>query len=164
MAAVVALKVAVVANAGTVTDAGTVRVVLLFVRMTAAPPTGAGPVSVTVQVEVLELFKVVGRQARELTVGSVPTVTIPPVAESGIALAAAEDATALRIPTAVVPNTPPAMVRLTTPTVPLAMIPVFIPDAMQEYAPDVAEQVQDFPAAVKAAPGLMETETTLARG
>ena len=47
---VVALNVAVVAAAGTVTDAGTVKVAFVFVRATLAPPVGAGSVRVTVQV------------------------------------------------------------------------------------------------------------------
>ncbi len=51
---VVALNVAVVAAAATVTDVGTVRVALLFVSATTAPPAGAGCVRVTVQV--LEAF------------------------------------------------------------------------------------------------------------
>jgi hypothetical protein len=42
MAAVVALKVADVAAAATVTEAGTVRTELVFVRVTLAPPVGAG--------------------------------------------------------------------------------------------------------------------------
>ena len=47
---VVALKVAMVAAAATVTDAGTVKVALVFVSVTLAPPVGAAFVSVTVQV------------------------------------------------------------------------------------------------------------------
>ena len=50
IADVVALKVAAVAAAATVTVAGTVRVALVFVRVTLAPPAGAAFVSVTVQV------------------------------------------------------------------------------------------------------------------
>jgi hypothetical protein len=49
MAAVMALKVAEVAAATTVTDAGTVKLELLFARVTFAPPVGAGWVRVTVQ-------------------------------------------------------------------------------------------------------------------
>jgi hypothetical protein len=49
-AAVVALKVAEVAAAATVTDAGTVRVVLVLVRVKRMPPLGAGWERVTVQV------------------------------------------------------------------------------------------------------------------
>jgi hypothetical protein len=54
MAVVVALNVAVVAAAATVTDTGTVSVVLVFANVTDAPPAGATLVTVTVQV--LEAF------------------------------------------------------------------------------------------------------------
>ena len=50
MAPVVALKVADVAAAATVTEAGTVRVVLEVESVTLAPPVGAAWVRVTVQV------------------------------------------------------------------------------------------------------------------
>jgi hypothetical protein len=50
MAAVVTVKVAEVAAAATVTEAGTVRVALEFVRVTLAPPVGAAWVRVTVHV------------------------------------------------------------------------------------------------------------------
>lgn len=65
MAAVVALKVVEVAAAATVTEAGTVRVELVFVSVTAAPPAGAPFVKVTVQV--LEAFgpRLMGLQASE---------------------------------------------------------------------------------------------------
>ena len=48
----VALKVAVVAPAGTVTDAGTVTATLLLARLTASPPVGAAAFTVTVQASV----------------------------------------------------------------------------------------------------------------
>jgi ABC-type sugar transport system substrate-binding protein len=67
MAAVLALKVAVVAAAATVTDAGTVRVALVLLRVTLAPPVGATWVMVTVQV--LDEFgpRLVGLQTSEET-------------------------------------------------------------------------------------------------
>ena len=67
MAAVVALKGADVAAAGTVTAVGTVRVALVFVRVTIAPPAGAAFVKVTVQV--VEEFgpTLLGLQASEET-------------------------------------------------------------------------------------------------
>ena len=49
-AVLVALKVAEVAAAATVTDAGAVSVALVLVRVTVAPPVGAPWVRVTVQV------------------------------------------------------------------------------------------------------------------
>jgi hypothetical protein len=67
MAVVVALKVAEVAAAATVTDVGTVRVALVFVRLTLAPPVGAALVSEIVQM--LEEFgpRFVGLQASDET-------------------------------------------------------------------------------------------------
>jgi hypothetical protein len=67
MAAVVALKVAEVAAAATVTEVGTVRVELVLVSVTAAPPVGAAFVKAMVQV--LEEFgpRLVGLQANEET-------------------------------------------------------------------------------------------------
>ena len=67
IAAVVALKVAEVAAAGTVADAGTVRVELVLDRVTIAPPEGAALVRVTVQT--LEELgpRLVGLQASEET-------------------------------------------------------------------------------------------------
>jgi hypothetical protein len=67
MVPVVALKVAVVAAASTVTDAGTVRVGLLLVRVTLAPPVGAAWVRVTVQVLVEFGPRLVGLQTSEET-------------------------------------------------------------------------------------------------
>ena len=67
MAAVVALKVADVAAAATVTEAGTVSVELVLVSVTLAPPVGAAWVKVTVQV--LEEFcpRLVGLHASDET-------------------------------------------------------------------------------------------------
>ena len=68
----VALKVAVVAAAATVTDAGAVRVALLLVKVTLAPPVGAALVKVTVQV--LEAFgpRLVGLHTRvDINTGAV---------------------------------------------------------------------------------------------
>jgi hypothetical protein len=62
---VLALKVAEVAVAATVTDAGTVRVELVLARVTLAPPAGAALVSVTVQVLDALAPRLVGLQASE---------------------------------------------------------------------------------------------------
>jgi len=73
---VVALKVAVVAAAATVTEAGTVSVTLVFVSVTLAPPVGAAFVSVTVQV--LDAFgpKLVGLQATDDTNAGATRLTV----------------------------------------------------------------------------------------
>jgi hypothetical protein len=67
MAPAAALKVAEVAPAATVTDAGTVRVELVLVKVTVAPPVGAAWVRVTVHV--LEEFgpRLAGLQASKET-------------------------------------------------------------------------------------------------
>ena len=62
------VKVAVLAPAATSTLGGTVAIaVLLLERVTVAPPVGAGPVSVTVPVEVLPPVTVVGFKLRLLS-------------------------------------------------------------------------------------------------
>jgi hypothetical protein len=67
---VVTVKVAVVAPAATVTLEGTVAtLVLLLLRVTTAPPVGAGPLMVTVPVEGLPPFTVVGLSVRVDTLG-----------------------------------------------------------------------------------------------
>ena len=73
---VVALKLADMADAATVTDAGTVRVELVLVRVTPAPPVGAGWVKVTVQL--LEAFcpRLVGLQTREDTKAGATRLTL----------------------------------------------------------------------------------------
>ena len=62
-AAAVALKVAVVAPAATVTDAGTVSEALLLASVTLDPPVGAFWVSVTVQVLTALCPRLAGSQA-----------------------------------------------------------------------------------------------------
>jgi hypothetical protein len=71
----VAVKVAVVAAAATVTEAGIVRTVLLSERATAVPPAGAVFDSVTVQVLVPFEFRLVGEQVSEERVTAVTRLT-----------------------------------------------------------------------------------------
>src|SRR5580700_2951547 len=67
IAAAVALKVAEVLFAGTVTDAGTVSAALLLERPTALPPLGAAWLRVTVHVAVAPEFTLVGLQTKAET-------------------------------------------------------------------------------------------------
>jgi hypothetical protein len=126
----VAVNAAVVAAAGTVTDAGTVNKVLLLERAATAPPAGAAPLNVTVQFAVAELDRLAGRQAREVgTIGAAeapPPVTVLPVAEIVSPLPEAEDAVTLPIPIAVL-VTPEAIVRFRTASGPFNMILPFMP-------------------------------------
>ena len=73
---VVTAKVAEVAAAATVTDAGTVRVELVFDKATLALPLGAGWVKLTVQVleELDEMLA--GLQEREETSAGATRVTL----------------------------------------------------------------------------------------
>ena len=75
-AAVVIVKVAVVAPAATVTLAGNcAAAVLLLVRVTTAPLDGAGPVKVTVPVEEVPPITDVGLCLTDVSVAAV-TVTV----------------------------------------------------------------------------------------
>ena len=65
----VAVKLPVVAPAGTLTDAGTVKVALLLERPTAEPPLGAAPDRVIVQVDVDPETSAVGEHCTAVTVG-----------------------------------------------------------------------------------------------
>ena len=68
---VLTVKFAVVALAATVMLAGTVAtVVLLLVRLTTAPPAGAGPLSVTVPVDEFPPTTELGLRLTELGVGA----------------------------------------------------------------------------------------------
>jgi hypothetical protein len=70
-AAVVTVKVAVVAPAGTVTLAGTVATeVRLLESVTTIPPAGAGPVSVTVPIDGLPPRTLSGLRDKDDSVGA----------------------------------------------------------------------------------------------
>ena len=75
-AATVAVKVALVAVAATVTEAGTATLELLLARLTARPPLGAARVRLIVQAEVPGAVKELGVQIRPLTCASGLMVTV----------------------------------------------------------------------------------------
>jgi hypothetical protein len=66
---VVTVKVAVVLPAATVTDVGGTAAEELLLNDTDAPPVGAGPVSVTVPLELDPPVTVFGERLRELRAG-----------------------------------------------------------------------------------------------
>ena len=76
MAVVVALKVAEVADAATVTEAGVERVGLVLERVTSAPPAGAAFVSVTVQMLDELDPRLEGLHAREETNAGATRLTV----------------------------------------------------------------------------------------
>jgi hypothetical protein len=84
MLATVAVNVALVNPAPTLTLAGTVILALLLDSVTVDPPAGATPVNVTVQLEVPGAFTVAGEQLKLLgwagdTKLSVTVFVTPPV-------------------------------------------------------------------------------------
>ena len=163
MVPLVALKVADVEPAVTVADAGTVNSAFPLDSVTAAPPAGAAPVSVTVQVVVLELFKVDGVHDSEATVGrtGAPRDTVPPVPDITTLYPEPDTPMMLLIPIDTL-LTPVASARLTTATVPFEIMPVFIPETRQVYAPELATQFTVLPALE--APATTEIEAMLPGG
>ena len=74
---VTTVKLAELAPAGTRTLAGTFAMEgLLLVRLTETPPTGAGPLSVTVPVEELPPLTVVGDNVREERLGGFTVIVV----------------------------------------------------------------------------------------
>jgi hypothetical protein len=79
-AAAVAVKDAVMAPAGTVTEEGTVSSVLLLARATAVPPAGAVPLTVIVQVAAADFCRLAGAHVKLVRPGvrAAGPVTTPP--------------------------------------------------------------------------------------
>jgi len=122
------------------------------------------PVPFTVKVKAAPpAVALVGASVVIVGAGFPGPVTTPPVPRSVTVLPAGETATVFVSPMDVL-VTPEAMVRFTTPTVPLAMIAAFMPSATQVYVPALEAQVNVLPALVAAVPAIAEMETTLLGG
>jgi hypothetical protein len=153
-AAAVAVNVAVVNPALTVTEAGTVTEALLLDRLTLAPPAGAAAVRVTVQVLVPGVTTEAGVQLRLAGCGRV-MVTVPPAV-----------ITAIGSPPGVVPSAPAICtvddvllvvgetVNVAVATTPEAMAVVFSPVTRQIIEPPPPLQATDLSAALAAGPVL----------
>lgn len=155
-----ALKVAVVAVAATVTEAGTVKAPLLLASVTSAPPDGAALFRVTVQALVAFGPRLEGAQTNDdTTVDDVSTVIVPPVPVIIVPLPVGDDPTALviEIGTTEPPGAVPSFT-VAIATVPLPIWLAFMPVARQETEPLAAAQFTVFPAAVKAGPATMLME------
>jgi hypothetical protein len=125
MVPAVAVKVAVLVPAATVTEAGTGSSPVLLERATVAPPADAGWFSVTVQVDVAPVLSEVGLQESAAKVGN-GTVTVAPVPVTEIGPPAGVAAKRLEIPTGVV-RAAFVIVTVITATTPFCIVLSFIP-------------------------------------
>ena len=121
MFATVAVKVALSALDGTVTEGGTLTDALLLASDTTTLPEAAC-VSVAVHEAVPPELTVVGLHETLLRLGATPSEMLPPVPLAGILPPFASTAETFVTPTLTVPEAAPESVTFTTATVPLAMV------------------------------------------
>jgi hypothetical protein len=148
-AAAVALNVAVVAPAATVTEAGTASEALLLARVTLDPPVGAALFNITVQLAAELALRFPGLHVRDETVGTMMVPFAP--ADTGSASPVASTPIGFVIATAVV-TAFAARVSWTLATIPVAIVLVFTPVSRQVNEPDAEAQYMVLPAAVAAGP------------
>jgi hypothetical protein len=159
----VAVKLALVAPAATVTDVGVVSAELLSDTLTTAPPLGAAAESVTVQVEPAPDVKLEGEHWSPETVGVALTLIVPPLPETVIAVPSPKLPITLFIESA--PPVPvEARVAVTTATTPLLMVEAFMPLATQVMDPVAELQLSVLLADVRAGPLAALTELMPAVG
>jgi len=123
----VAVKVAEVVPAATVTDLGTDSSPVLLESATVAPPADAGWFSETVQFDEPPLLSDVGLHESPVNVGN-GTVIVPPVPVMEIALPAAVEPTTLESPIELV-RADVVIVTLITATTPFCITASFIPNS-----------------------------------
>jgi hypothetical protein len=142
--------------AATVTLPGTVTLLPLSDSVTANPPAGAEPLSVTVHNDAPGVFTLPGVQDRLLKVtggGGWVTVIAPPVPEAGMGFAAAPAVEMpLRIIGTLVLLVPGAIVKAAVATWPLPSVVVLRPKMMQVVEPSPSAHCRTFPAAEAAEP------------
>ena len=161
---VVALKLAVLAPAATVTEAGTVKAAMLLERVMIAPPVGAAPLRVTVQAEVELEPKEVGEQVKLeiVPVAGAKTEIEPPVPEIAVPIPVGDDpAVPVMVRGATVPLAAVPSVTVAVATVPLPITVAFMPLATQVTDPLAAPQDTVLPAAVRAGPAAKLMEAML---
>jgi hypothetical protein len=141
MVEAVAEKVAEVAPAATVTEAGTVNAALLSDKETTAPPDGAAPVRLTVQVDVPEPVMLLGLQLspdRDVVVGGI--VTVPVVPRDVMKSPAEEEAKLLLTSTALLRLVLVDSVRVALATTPFGIVVEFAPASRHVTVPDTELQ------------------------
>jgi hypothetical protein len=163
----VALKVAAVEAAATVTDVGTVRVELVLVSVTLAPPLGAAPDRVTVHVAEDPEVRLAGEHCKPETVGMLDKITliVPPVPVMFASVPLGNDPITLLIGSeSRVALLVAERLAVTTATTPLLMAVAFIPDATHAKVPALELQLSVSPTAVSAGPATALREATAVGG
>jgi hypothetical protein len=156
-----ALNAAVELPAPTVTEAGTVKMVLLSESETLEPPVGAACVKVTVQADVELATTLLGEHCTAETAGVADWIAIvPPVPETAIAVPSAATPTRPLTDSGTLEPLVAASVTATVATLPLPITLLFMPLARHVVDPVPPLQRTVFPAAVKAAPAVTLTEVT----
>jgi hypothetical protein len=117
-----ALKLADVDPAGMVTEGGIVKAGLLDERLICAPPDGADPEMLTVQVADEDELIVWEEHCTEETVRDWLSEMLPPLAVTATEYPFASEATTLLSAMGSEPLTGPASITVTTATTPLAMV------------------------------------------
>ena len=151
-----AVNVALVAPAGTLTDAGTVSSALLLVSVITPPPAGAAWLRATVHVAVAPLLSDEGLQVTLLMLEG-PAVMEPLVALVAMFVPVAD---AANVPVMLIGTVPDALadrVTLIAATVPFWIILAFKPLTMHVTVPLPVEHVIVFDAAVAALPAVALT-------
>jgi hypothetical protein len=159
---VVAVNVAELLFAATITDPGTVSAELVLVMVTLAPPVGAAFVSVIVQVVFAFAPTLAAAHCRDETVSGVATVTTPPVLVIAMPLPVGDAPRVL--PRPMVAPLLPESVTATVATIPSLMVPAFNPAAMQIYPLGPPAQLKVLPADVNAVPAVTLRLETAAAG
>jgi hypothetical protein len=161
--AALAVNEPVEAPAAIVTEAGTATTALFVEICTAAPLTGAGCESATVQDDVPGVTKVEGVQVREETTPGTVTAIEPGDAVVGIDVPTPQDVTvpATLRGTGVLEGAA-ANCTVTLATVPLGIVFAFIPTRTHVIEPLCGAQVRVFPALVADVPAVSVTALTSA--
>ena len=121
-----AVNVVLVLPEGTVTDAGTTKLVVLELSVTATPLLPAAELRFTVHVAEVPALIEVGLHESKLTVTGGPTVTVPPVPVAVMEAPAGEAPKALLSPIEAFPA-PAVSAAVTTAITPLPIVLELIP-------------------------------------
>lgn len=153
-----AIKVAVEAPAGTVTEAGTVNELVLEASATVAPPVGAAPLRATMQPVEADAERDCAAQINFVScAAALATWILPPVATTASVLPSLVDAMAFVNAAEPLPADEVSVNEMTE-TTPSGMSVRFKPLSTHVYFDGVPAQETSFPAAVAAGPAAAEID------